>query len=260
MRIASLLPSATEIVYALGLGDQLVAVTHECDFPADAAAKPQVTHNLLPPGLSSLQIDAAVRRGLRDAHTIYALDADRLIEQAPDVVLTQSLCEVCAVPRSTVEEAVCTMPREAVLVSLDPHTLEEVLESIVAAAGALGVADRGRELVRSLRRRIDAVEAATRVVPVRPRVLCCEWLDPVYCGGHWVPEQVRLAGGEDGFGRPGEAARIVPWDDVPRYDPDVIVLMPCGTTRRRPPSASASWRPSRVGAHCGRRGRGGSSR
>jgi iron complex transport system substrate-binding protein len=210
LRIASLLPSATEIVYALGLGDQLVAVTHECDFPPDAATKTAVTRNLLSRRLPSSQIDTAVRSGVRDAHTIYALDAARLVELAPDVVLTQSLCEVCAVPKSAVDEAVCDMPRGAAVVSLDPHTLEEML-------------------VRALRTRIDAVEHAIADVAARPRVLCCEWLDPIYCGGHWVPEQVRLAGGEDGFGgRPGEPARVVPWDAVPRYEPEVIVLMPCG--------------------------------
>lgn len=228
MRIASLLPSATEIVFALGLGDQLVAVTHECDFPVEAATKPHVTRNLLPSGLSSMQIDSDVREGMRNAHTIYALDNERLVEQAPDVVLTQSLCDVCAVPKPAVDDAVCDMPGGATVVSLDPHTLGEVLGSIIAAAEALDVPERGRTLVRGLQQRIDAIEGAVRGAMVHPRVLCCEWLDPVYCGGHWVPEQVRIAGGEDGLGREGEPARSIPWDEVLRFAPEVIVLMPCG--------------------------------
>ncbi len=228
MRIAALLPSATEIVYALGLGDQLVAVTHECDFPPEAATKPRVTRNLLLPRLPSAQIDVAVRASRRDAHTIYALDAQRLVDLAPDVVLTQSLCEVCAVPRSAVDEAACGMPKHAAVISLDPHTLDEMLESVLAAGEALGVRDRAQQVVSGLRQRIEAVRAAASGAATRPRVLCCEWLDPVYCGGHWVPEQVRLAGGDDGLGREGTPAVVVDWAEALRYAPEVVVLMPCG--------------------------------
>ncbi len=228
MRIAALLPSATEIVYALGLGDELVAVTHECDFPPEAATKPHVTRNLLPPRLPSAQIDEAVHASQRDAHTIYALDAGRLIDLAPDVVLTQSLCDVCAVPRSAVDEAVCSMPQHAAVISLDPHTLAETLESMLVAGEALGVRDRAQQVVAGLRQRIEAVRAAASGAATRPRVLCCEWLDPVYCGGHWVPEQVRLAGGDDGLGREGASAVAIDWEEVRRYAPEVIVLMPCG--------------------------------
>ena len=227
MRIAALLPSATEIVYALGLGDQLVAVTHECDYPRDARSHAHVTRSLLPVGLASARIDRAVRDSRRDAHTIYALDAQRLIQLAPDVVLTQSLCDVCAVPRSAVEDAVCSMPRGATVVSLDPHSLDEVLASIAGAGAALGVPERAQRLIDGLRERIAAVRAATEGRP-RPRVFCCEWLDPIYCGGHWVPEQVRLAGGDDALGREGEPSATAAWDDVVRCRPEVIVLMPCG--------------------------------
>jgi iron complex transport system substrate-binding protein len=227
MRIASLLPSATEIVYALGLGDGLVAVTHECDFPFDAPTKPIVTRSLLPTGMPSAQIDRAVRESRRDAHTVYELDAPRLIELAPDVVLTQSLCDVCAVPRSAVEGAVCSMAAGASVVSLDPHTLDGVLDSIVTAGVALGVDERAREVARSLHARVDAVRRATAGLD-RPRVFCCEWLDPVYRAGHWVPAQVRAAGGQDGLGREGEPSAAIGWDDVLAYAPEVIVLMPCG--------------------------------
>ncbi|MBI4571093.1 MAG: cobalamin-binding protein [Chloroflexi bacterium] len=227
MRIASLLPSATEIVYALGLGDSLVAVTHECDFPAAARGTPSVTSSLIAEGLPSALIDRAVRESRRDAHTIYALDAERLVALAPDVVLTQSLCDVCAVPRSAVEEAACAMPRAANVVSLDPHTLDGVFESIADAGAALGVPERAERLVAGLRARIDAVRRVVEGRP-RPRVLCCEWLDPLYRGGHWVPQQVRLAGGLDGLGREGEYSALVEWDEVASYGPDVVVLMPCG--------------------------------
>jgi iron complex transport system substrate-binding protein len=228
LRIASLLPSATEIVYALGLGQELVAVTHECDYPPEATAAPAVTRSLLPAGLPSAEIDRVVRESARDAHTIYELDSERLAALAPDVVLTQSLCEVCAVPRSAVEAAVCSMPAAARVVSLDPHTMRGVLESIVAVGEALAVPDRARSLAGELRTRIAAVERAVAAAGRRPRVLCCEWLDPVYCGGHWVPEQVRLAGGHDGLGREGAPSVAITWDDVLDYAPEVLVLMPCG--------------------------------
>ncbi|MEX0786569.1 MAG: cobalamin-binding protein [Dehalococcoidia bacterium] len=247
LRIASLLPSATEIVYALGLGDELVAVTHECDYPPEAAAYPAVTRSLLAPGLPSAEIDRAVRASARDAHTIYELDADRLVALAPEVVLTQSLCEVCAVPRSDVEEAVCSMPDGARVVSLDPHTIDGVLDSIALAGDALGVPDCARQLVADLRGRIDAVRRSVAGAREQPRVLCCEWLDPIYCGGHWVPEQVRIAGGEDGLGREGEPSAAIAWDEVLRYAPEVLVLMPCGfdeteaAARLADLSARAGW-------------------
>lgn len=232
MRIASLLPSATEIVCALGLGDQLVAVTHECDFPPEVERKPHVTRNLLPAGRLSVQIDQAVRESQRDVHTVYALDAGRLIELAPDIVLTQSLCEVCAVPRSAVEAAVCSMPHEAEVLSLDPHTLDEMLASILEAGERLQVPDRARQLVARLRERIDVVRQATSRAERRPRVFCCEWLDPIYGAGHWVPEQVRLAGGEEGLGREGKPSALLEWERVREYMPEVIVLMPCGFDAR----------------------------
>ena len=227
LRIASLLPSATEIVYALGLGDELVAVTHECDYPADAAAHAHVTRSLLPPDMSSAEIDRAVRQSARDAHTIYELRAELLVELAPDVVLTQSLCEVCAVPRAAVEEAVCTMPAAALVVSLDPHTLDGMLDSVIAAGEALHAAESAHDLVAELRGRIDAVRASVHGA-ARPRVLCFEWLDPIYRGGHWIPEQVAIAGGEDALGRPGETSTVVAWEDIVAYAPEVLVVMPCG--------------------------------
>jgi len=226
-RVASLLPSATEIVYALGLGDELVAVTHECDYPPDATRHARVTRSLLDNNILSAEIDRAVRDGIRDKHTIYELDAAQLIELAPDVVLTQSLCDVCAVARDAVEDAVCTMPAEARVVSLDPHTIDEVLESILIAGDALGVAERAAEVVDGLRARMVTVRAAVADAP-RPRVLAVEWLEPIFRGGHWVSEQVAIAGGQDGLGRAGEPSSVVSWAEVLAYAPEVIVLMPCG--------------------------------
>jgi iron complex transport system substrate-binding protein len=228
MRIASLLPSATEIVAALGLRDSLVGVTHECDYPAGVERLPHLTSNLLSSDLSSHAIDTAVRSSLKeDAHTIYGLEADLLRELAPDVILTQALCEVCAVPTNMVEDAVCTMPQDARIVSLDPMGLDAVFTSIEQAGDALGVADRGRSVAARLRAQIDAISDAVSGAP-RPRLLAAEWLDPVYCGGHWVPEMIEIAGGTDCFGNAGEASRRLAWGDVIAADPDVIVLMPCG--------------------------------
>ena len=227
MRIASLLPSATEIVYALGLGEELIAVTHECDYPPGAASKPAVTRSLLRSDLPSAEIDRAVRASARDAHTIYELNAELLTGLAPDVVLTQSLCEVCAVPRSAVEELICTMPAAALMVSLDPHTIDGMLDSIVEAGQALNVTERARDVIVGLRQRIDAVRASVEGA-IRQRVLCIEWLDPIYRGGHWIPEQVAMAGGEDALGQPGEPSTVLAWEEVADYAPEVIVLMPCG--------------------------------
>lgn len=228
MRIVSLLPSATEIVYALGLGDDLVAVTHECDFPPGARAKRQVTRNLIPTGLASAETDRAVLESSQNANSIYQLDIEALVGLRPDLILTQDLCEVCAVPRSAVDEAVQRLDSPAAVLSLDPTNLEDVLLSIERVGEATGHQEEARRLVTSLHERIEAVAAATSGMAQRPRVLCCEWLDPVFCSGHWVPEQVRLAGGVDRLGQEAGPAISIDWQEVLRYAPEVIILMPCG--------------------------------
>ncbi len=228
MRIVSLLPSATEIVCALGLRQNLVGVTHECDYPPGVERLPRLTWNLLAPDISSVEIDRAVSSSLRtDAHTIYALDVEMLRALAPDVILTQALCEVCAVPTSMVENAVCTMPRGARVVSLDPLSLDAVLASVEEAALALGVPESGQRLAARLRTEVDAIRASVAGTS-RLRVLAAEWLDPVYCGGHWVPEMVDAAGGIDPLGTPKEPSHRLSWDEIAGTDPDVVVLMPCG--------------------------------
>lgn len=227
MRIASLLPSATEIAFAIGAGDAVVGVTHECDYPEAARSLPALTRSMLPPGLSSAEIDAAVSASLRDAHTVYSLDAELLARLEPDIVLTQSLCEVCAVPHAVVAQAVCTMPRAARVLSLDPSSLADMLGDIERVGEATGRGREAADVVAALRRRIERVRETAAGAP-RRRVFCAEWLDPIFCGGHWLPEMASLAGGEDALGRPLVDSVRIPWEAVRDYAPEVMVLMPCG--------------------------------
>lgn len=227
MRIASLLPSTTEIVYALGRGDDLVARTHECDHPEAARAVKPVTSDLLDRKLPAAEIDQAVTTGMRDEHTIYQLDAAALRSLEPDVVLTQSLCGVCAVPTTMVHEALCVMPAQAQIVSADPTTLEGVLASIIDIGTAIGEEAEARTLAARLRSRLNWI--ASTVEPLdRPRVAIIEWPDPLYAPGHWVPDMVEAAGGSNCFGASGEPSRRVTIDDLATARPDVIVLGFCG--------------------------------
>ena len=238
-RIVSLLPSATEIVCALGLDDRLVAVTHECDFPPDAIRDvPRITANRLPPEVSgSREIDAAVRSSLSDGHGIYDLDEARMSELEPDLVLTQELCRVCAVSYPRVVQAARSAGGDdgPVVVSLEPHTLGDVLTTIEVVAALAAVEDRGRRLVRDLTRRLACVMRPDRPV----LVAMLEWLDPLFAPGHWVPEQVQRAGGEPVIGWPGEPSREVAWTAVSRPDPEVVVLGLCGFDL---PTSLAEWR------------------
>jgi iron complex transport system substrate-binding protein len=227
-RVVSLLPSATEIVCALGLADRLVAVTHECDFPADALASiPRVTSNLLPDELRrSDEIDAAVRVAVGDGHGLYALDEAMLAELQPDLILTQELCEVCAVAYPRVVEAarLAGGGSAPMIVSLEPHSLTDVLATIGLVAELAGEPERGSELVAELQRRLDAVP----VPEVRRRVALVEWLSPLFAPGHWVPEQVERAGGVSVIGQAGARSRESSWDAVAAADPEVLVLGLCG--------------------------------
>ena len=227
-RIVSLLPSATEIVCALNLADRLVAVTHECDYPAAALeGVPRITANRLPPEVSgSRDIDAAVRSALTSGHGIYDLDEARMAELQPDLVLTQELCRVCAVAYPMVVEAARSAGGAdgPVVVSLEPHSLADVLATIEVVARMAGVEERGRVLVDELRRRVDGVP---RTKSPR-RVAVIEWLDPLFAPGHWVPEQVVRAGGAPAIGWAGEPSRELEWKDLAEADPEVIVLGLCG--------------------------------
>jgi len=227
-RICSLLPSATEIVCSLGLSDRLVGVTHECDFPPAARQKPRVTSSVIDSeGLSGAEIDQAVRDSLAEEATIYHLDRDLLDHLRPDLILTQELCDVCAVGTDLVRETVATLVSPPMVVSLEPRTLNEVLESVLTVGRLTGTQQRAAELVQQLQKRLDRVREAVRERPVVP-ALTLEWVDPVFVGGHWVPEMVRIAGGRDVLGRAGQPSRQVTWREVADSRPEVVIAMPCG--------------------------------
>ncbi|MHB8575596.1 MAG: cobalamin-binding protein [Dehalococcoidia bacterium] len=231
MRICSLLPSTTEIVYALGLGDDLVAVTHECDFPTEALSKPRITRSKVDSErLNSREIDALVHDSLHDHRGLYHLDQAMLERLKPDLILTQELCDVCAVSYEEVQRAVRALYGERTILSLEPTRLGEVLEAIVRVGAVTGREARARQIVAELQRRIDETVALVTGVRERPRVACLEWLDPPWAGGHWVPEMVRLAGGIDPLGGDNEGTPSVriEWQQVLDARPEVIVLMPCG--------------------------------
>jgi len=227
MRIASLVPSATEALFALGLGDQVVAVTHECDHPEAARRLPRLTSSVIPEGLEPAEIDARVREVTGRGEALYRLDERVLSELQPDLIVTQALCAVCAVSYDDVRAVAARVPSRPQVISLDPTTLDEVLADLVALAEATGDRARGEALRGGLQRRLDTVVAA--VAGATPaRVAALEWLDPPYVGGHWVPEMVALAGGDDVLGAPAERSRVAGWDEVAAAAPEVVVLMPCG--------------------------------
>jgi len=227
VRIVSLLPSATEIVFALGLGDQLVGVTHECDWPPAARRVRVVSHSSLPPATTPAEIDRMVSASVEDGQPIYRLDRDAIRELRPDLVLSQDLCAVCAVPSGHVNEALGVLGCEAEVVSLDPSSLADVLACLHQVATAAGVEDRASGLVAALEQRLAAVRADVAGLG-RPRVFALEWGDPPFNGGHWVPEMIETAGGEPVLGSPGTPSVRVAWGDIARAAPDVVVFMPCG--------------------------------
>jgi iron complex transport system substrate-binding protein len=226
-RVVSLLPSATEIVAALGCADWLVGRSHECDFPPSVQPLPVCTAPRLDLSGSSAEIDAKVKAAVADAASVYEVLHRPLADCAPDVILTQDQCEVCAVSLADVEAALCGWTGRPVrIVSLKPMTLADVFADVERVADALGLADHGRAVADGLRDRARAL-TVTPVGP-RPRVACIEWTDPLMAAGNWVPELVAMAGGEDVFGTAGEHAPWITWDDLKSADPDIIVFMPCG--------------------------------
>lgn len=227
-RIASLLPSATEIAYALGLGDQVVGVSHSCDYPPAVRSKPRLTRlRVALAGLASGEIDAAVRRALDEFGSVYEVDTGRLTALGPDLVLTQGTCDVCAVPTREAERAAARLPQCADVLSLDAHDVAGVLADIVTVGRAAGVAERAAACVGALERRIAAVRDRVAGRP-RPRVLALEWLDPPFVPGHWVPELVELAGGHLVLGATGRRSYALRWEELAGADPDVLLIMPCG--------------------------------
>lgn len=228
MRVVSLVPSATEMLFALGVGDGVVGVTHECDFPPEAAALPHLTRSVIPAGLDAAGIDREVRERTERGEAIYELDTGVLEELRPDVIVTQALCEVCAVSVDDVRAVAARLPSRPQVLSLDPTTLGEVLEDAVTLAEAVGMPAAGERLVREARERLERVRAAVDGAPARPRVAALEWLDPPYVGGHWVPEMIELAGGEDPLGTPGEPSRTASWDELRACRPEIVLSIPCG--------------------------------
>jgi iron complex transport system substrate-binding protein len=227
MRIASLVPSATETLFALGLGPDVVGVTHECDYPPEAAELPHLTRTVLPPGLSTEEIDAAVRERTARGEHLYELDAERLHELEPDLIVTQALCEVCAVSFDDVRAVAEEISSRPEVIALDPMTLGEVLSDVRRLAEATEDEGAADELLDDAADRIDAVRAHLEGAPPR-MVAALEWLAPPYVGGHWVPQLIDLAGGADPLGLPGEKSRTATWDEVAAASPDVVVVMPCG--------------------------------
>ncbi len=228
MRIVSLVPHATELLFALGLGDDVVAVTHECDYPAEAVLKPHVTRDRLPSGLSAAQIDAAVREHTEAGEAIYELDHDAIRDLQPDLIVTQGLCPVCAVSADEVRDLAKELQSCPRVITLDPTTLGETMGDIRTIAQATGARDAALELVARQRARIDAVKLAVRRAPSRPTVAALEWLDPVFTAGHWTPQLIELAGGFDVLGFAGEHSTQSDWDAVAAGEPEIVVCMPCG--------------------------------
>jgi iron complex transport system substrate-binding protein len=228
-RIVSLLPAATEIATALGLLDQMVGVSHECDFPAEANARPRVTHCAVHnTGLTSGEIDQWVRRALRDNGTIYTIDELLLRQLRPDVILTQKLCDVCAVGYGTVARLAETLPGPPKLVNLEPTSLSDIFDDIRRVAEACGVPERARGIITRLSERVEAVQVRAGRISNRPRCFLMEWVDPPFCSGHWVPELVEIAGGQDSLGRRHQPSAQIDWREVVDTRPEIIVLALCG--------------------------------
>ncbi len=240
MRIVSLVPSATEILFALGLDDDVVAVTHECDYPPAAQELPTVTRDALPSDLTAGQIDAAVRARTDQGEAIYELDVEALHELAPDLIVTQALCAVCAVSFVGVRAIAEELASQPQVISLDPRTLGEVLGDVRTLPEATDRRDAGVALVQDAAARIDRVRLAVRERR-RPRVAALEWLEPVYVAGHWTPQLIELAGGLDVLGMPGEHSERRTWDEVAATEPDVVVVMPCGYDAERAHTEALSY-------------------
>lgn len=227
MRIVSLVPHATELLFALGLDDEVVGVTHECDFPERAQELRHVTRDRLPPGLSSAEIDAAVREHTLNGEAIYALDEEALAELEPDLIVTQALCAVCAVTVDDVRKVAEKLPSAPTVISLDPKTYGETLSDVRTIARATDTKDAALDLVARTARRADVVRLAVKG-RARPRVVALEWFDPVFIGGHWTPQLIDMAGGEDVLGMPGEHSEQSTWEMVAAAKPEIVVAMPCG--------------------------------
>jgi iron complex transport system substrate-binding protein len=235
LRIVSLLPSATEIVCALGLGEHLVGVTHECDYPPFVKGLPKVTRTLIPHDATSREIDDRVREQLKTNQALYSLDTPTLERLRPDLIVTQSLCDVCAVAETEVSAAACALPGRPRVINLEPQSLEDVLSTMLEMGRAVDREESAEATVAGLRERIDTVAQRTAGIPKdhRTRVAFLEWLDPLFNAGHWNPTLIELAGGIDILGNAGEPSRKTPWDSLVRSRPDVLFIACCGFSAER---------------------------
>lgn len=228
MKICSFLPSATEILYALDLGESLAGITHECDFPEEAREKTIVVNTRLKPTASAADIDLQVSEFMTRGESLYRIEAEVLKEIQPDLIVTQDLCHVCAASPGDLGSAVAILPHVPQVVNLNPRTLENVWSDILTVGRATGRTEKAESVVAGLRRRVQVVELAVAGANSLPRVLCLEWLDPPFIAGHWVPEMVERAGGRDVLGQVGEPGYRGDWRVILESEPEVIVVMPCG--------------------------------
>jgi iron complex transport system substrate-binding protein len=242
MRIASLVPSSTEMLFQLGLGDQIVAVTHECDWPPEAQSLPKLTSSVIPDGLAAGEIDRVVRETIGRGEPLYLLDRYRLAALDPDLIVTQAVCEVCAVSYEDVVAVAATLPSRPRVVSLDPLTLEDVLGDVTRLGDAANASEAASALLKDATRRLDTVATRTKDAP-RPRVLALEWLDPPFVAGHWVPQMIELAGGINVLGRPGERSRTADWDELYDTPSEVAIVMPCGYDAERSAEEASAFQP-----------------
>ncbi len=233
-RIVSFLPSATEMICALGLADCLEGITHECDYPPEAAGKPVVVRPALPIETMSLsEIDSAVARRIRNGQSLYEVDEQKLREIAPDLIVTQDLCQVCAPSGNEISQALKTLPNSPKILWLTPKSIEQIFDNLLELGDATGRRQVADQIADAARARLQRIKARTSEIKSRPRVFCMEWIDPVYCSGHWVPEMVEIAGGRDDLGRKGTDSVRISWDDVLQWAPEILVVMPCGFNLQR---------------------------
>jgi len=233
-KIVSLLPSATEIVYALGLGQNLVGRSHECDFPEEVKQLPVCSEANFPDGLSSAAIDTKVKEILADALSVYTVKREVIKELEPDVVITQAQCEVCAVSLTEVEQALENyLDKKAKIVSLQPNSLTDILNDIKTVASALNVEAEGQLVIEELQERIDIIRHKLKFIETKPTVVCIEWLEPMMLSGNWMPDLVNIAGGANLLTTPGAHSPYIDWNDIRLSDPDIIIVMPCGFSIER---------------------------
>src|SRR3954469_14584359 len=228
-RIVSFLPSATEMVCALGMEDQLVGITHECDYPESVKSKPVVVRNVLPiESMTQSEIDRAVAQRLREGLSLYQIDEELLASLAPDLILTQNLCQVCAPSGNEVAQTLKALSREPEILWLTPQSIPEIFQNVIDLGNAIGQNEAAEKLVGNCRDRLEDLSTRISALPNRPRVFCMEWLDPIYACGHWVPQQVKIAGGNDEIGTDGGESVRVSWESLAEWAPEVLVIMPCG--------------------------------